>query len=315
MQQVDSSIDFEAFKPAWWATNVHVHTVVSSFITPENIDVKRIEIETPDDDFLEIDLLDLQNDKPIVALFHGLEGSSERPYIRSLMFSLQQEGFSSVALNFRSCGSKMNRQKRLYHSGETTDYATLFNWISQQFPKKEIYAVGFSLGGNALVKSLGEEGNQHPVSRAVAVSPPYSLKGGSLEMSKGFNRVYQKRFIRTLEKKAEQKRISFPDIPTFNGSTVYEFDDQITAPVHRFKNAEDYYAKSSSGPFFEHVRRPLLVIHSKEDSLCPLKFAPLSMIESNPDIDTLFTEQGGHVGFMSAQPGWLNRCILKWLKA
>lgn len=302
------------FKPKWWAINVHVHTVVSSFNEVLPIEFERIEIPTPDDDFLEIDLVLLEDDSPIVALFHGLEGSSDRHYIRNLMTVLKQSGFSSVALNFRGCGSKPNLQKRMYHSGETSDYDTLFKWIHSCYPEKPIYAVGFSLGGNALVKSLGEEGDEHLVNRAVVVSPPYDLGEGSLNMNRGFNKVYQKRFINTLVEKADQKRERFPDVPQFTGSTVYEFDDQVTAPVHGFKDADDYYTQCSSAQFYKSVQRPLLVIHSKEDSLCPLDYAPFEDIESNPNIETLFTEKGGHVGFLSSPPGWLNRTILDWLK-
>lgn len=304
----------QPFKSKWWAINVHVHTVVASFNKVLPIDFERIEIPTPDDDFLEIDVVSLDNNFPIVALFHGLEGSSDRHYIRNLMVELKEAGFSSVALNFRGCGSKPNIQKRMYHSGATTDYDTLFKWIQNNCSGKPIYAVGFSLGGNALVKSLGEEGDQHLVQRAVVVSPPYDLGKGSLNMNRGFNKVYQRRFINTLVEKADRKREKYPDIPLFNGSTVYEFDDQVTAPVHGFKNADDYYTRCSSGQFYKSVQRPLLIIHSKEDSLCPLEYAPFEDIELNLNIETLFTEKGGHVGFMSSPPGWLNRTILDWLK-
>lgn len=303
----------QPFKSRWWAINVHVHTVVASFNKVLPIDFERIEIPTPDDDFLEIDLVSLDNESPIVTLFHGLEGSSDRHYIRNLMVHLKQAGLSSVALNFRGCGSKPNLQKRLYHSGATSDYDTLFKWIYSHYPGKSIYAVGFSLGGNALVKSLGEEGDRHLVQRAVVVSPPYDLGKGSLNMDRGFNKVYQKRFLNTLVGKADQKREQFPDIPHFNGSTVYEFDDQVTAPVHDFKDAEDYYTQCSSAQFYKSVCKPLLVIHSKEDSLCPLEYAPFEDIKSNPNVETLFTKKGGHVGFLSSPPGWLNRTILDWL--
>ncbi|MFA5668034.1 MAG: alpha/beta fold hydrolase [Balneolaceae bacterium] len=315
MNHRDSNIDFEPFESVLWAPSVHIHTILPSFSKPPAVPTKRIEIETPDDDFLEIDLLHTQTEKPIVALFHGLEGSSERPYIRNLMYHLRQEGYSSVALNFRGCGSRMNNQPRMYHSGETSDYATFFKWISKTFPNNEIYAVGFSLGANALVKSLGEEGAQHWVSKAVTVSPPYSLKDGSVAMNTGFNKIYQKRFIRTLAAKTQLKKKQFPDFPIFTGSTMYDFDDQVTAPLHGFKNADDYYAKSSSGQFYEYVKKPLLIIHSKEDTICPLEFAPHCVLKSNPHIETLFTEKGGHVGFLSSKPHWLNRSIIKWLKA
>lgn len=308
-------IKFEKFKPVWWAPEVHTQTVIASFSKTKDPKSERLEIPTPDNDFLELEVVDLKNKKPVVALFHGLEGSSKRHYIQNLMSDLKQAGYSSVALNFRGCGKKLNLQKRMYHSGETEDYKTLFNWMKQYFSNSEIYAAGFSLGGNALVKSLGELGEDHPVKRAVAVSPPYDLKGGSLRMNDGFNKVYQKRFLNTLAEKTLLKQKQFPDFPRFSGSSVYDFDDQVTAPLHGFKGADDYYETCSSKHFYKQVQKPLLVIHSKADSLCPLEFAPFDDLESNKNIQTLFTESGGHVGFISQERGWLNRTIIKWLNA
>ena len=308
-----NEIEFEKFTPVWWAPEVHTQTVIASFSNTKDPASERIEIPTPDNDFLELEVVDLKNEKPVVALFHGLEGSSERHYIQNLMSDLRNAGYSSVALNFRGCGEKINLQRRMYHSGETEDYKTLFKWIEENFGNRKIFAVGFSLGGNALVKSLGELKEDHPAQKAVAVSPPYDLKGGSLRMNEGFNKVYQKRFLNTLKEKTNLKRVQFPDFPTFTGNSVYDFDDQITAPVHGFEGADDYYEKSSSKHFYKHVEKPLLIIHSKADSLCPLEFAPFEDLKSNRYIRTMFTESGGHVGFISQKRGWLNRTIIKWL--
>lgn len=308
-------LEFEKFKPVWWAPEVHSQTVIASFSKTKDPDSEWIEIPTPDNDFLELEVVNLKNNKPVVALFHGLEGSSQRHYIQNLMSDLKKAGYSSVALNFRGCGEKLNLQKRMYHSGETEDYKTLFSWVRDAFTDSEIYAVGFSLGGNALVKSLGELKADHPVSKAVAVSPPYDLKGGSLRMNDGFNKIYQKRFLNTLAEKTLLKRKQFPDFPYFNGNSVYDFDDQVTAIVHGFNGADDYYEQCSSKHFYKHVQKPLLVIHSKADSLCPLEFAPFKDLEANENIRTLFTESGGHVGFISKKRGWLNRTIIKWLNA
>ena len=310
-----NKIEFEKFKPVWWAPEVHSQTVIASFSKTKDPLSERIEIVTPDNDFLELEVVDLKNGKPVVALFHGLEGSSERHYIQNLMSDLRNAGYSSVALNFRGCGKKMNLQRRMYHSGETEDYKTLFKWIKEYFDSSEVYAVGFSLGGNALVKSLGELKENHPVEKAVAVSPPYDLKAGSLRMNEGFNKVYQKRFLDTLKSKTNLKRVQFPDFPTFTGNSVYDFDDQVTAPVHGFEGADDYYERSSSKHFYKYVQKPLLIIHSKADSLCPLEFAPFNDLKSNKNIRTLFTESGGHVGFISQKRGWLNRTIIKWLNS
>lgn len=304
---------FEPFKPKWWAINTHVHTIVASqFTKVQKPPHKRIEIPTPDEDFLEIDMCVVESDQPVVALFHGLEGSTDRHYIANLMDELQKAGITSVALNFRGCGSRLNVRPRFYHSGATDDYRTFFKWIRQRFPKKEIYAVGYSLGANALVKYLGEEGSNSLVKKAVAVSPPYDLKEGSLRMQKGINKLYEKRFLSTLVEKLEQKRLVFPNMPEFDGNTIYEFDDQVTAALHGFSGAEDYYFKCSSRHFFGEVKSDLLIIHSQQDTLCPIKFAPLKTLSENPSIQILFTDEGGHVGFLSSPSGWLYRVILNW---
>jgi hypothetical protein len=306
---------FPEFKSRWWAWNTHVHTIVpSQFGEVKPVECERVEIITPDDDFLELDVVDTDNKKPVVALFHGLEGSSERFYIRNLMHELEQAEISSVALNFRGCGSRLNDQPRFYHSGETSDYKTLFTWMAERFPGRAIYAVGFSLGGNALIKSLGELKEDHPVKKAVAVSPPYDLKRGSWNLQKGFNKVYEYRFLRTLAKKLELKRIRFPELPKFSGNSIYDFDDQVTAKIHGFGTADNYYDTCSSRLFLKEVRKPLLIIHSKKDTLTPLEYAPFEDIETNPNITSIFTNEGGHVGFLSSPENWLNNSIIHWLE-
>ena len=307
-------VDIEPFKPAWWAAHSHIHTVIASQLTRvRKPEVQRIAISTPDNDFLEIDVCDIDSDKPVVALFHGLEGSTDRHYIANLMGKLKKAGFSSVGLNFRGCGSRMNEQPRFYHSGATDDYRIFFSWIKDQFPGQEIYAVGYSLGANALVKYLGEEADHSLVSRAVAISPPYDLKEGSIRMQKGFNKIYEMRFLKTLVEKLELKKKRLQSMPEFKGNSIYEFDDQVTAKLHGFDGADDYYRQCSSRNFYKDVQVPLLVIHSKEDTLCPIEFAPVKEMDSNPHIQACFTEKGGHVGFISSPPGWLYRTVLKWL--
>lgn len=309
-----TAVQLPEFKSRWWALNAHIHTIVASqFASVRPVLCKRIEIDTPDDDFLELDVVDTKTKKPVVALFHGLEGSSERFYIRNLMYDLQQAGYSSVAMNFRGCGNKMNRRPRFYHSGETSDYTTLFNWMSSTFPDRPVFGVGFSLGANALIKSLAEEGAGHPVKKAAAVSPPYDLKLGSYNLQKGFNKVYEFRFLQTLSAKLDKKQAHFPELPDFSGSTIYDFDDQVTAPIHGFDGADHYYDSCSSQNFLKEVETPLLLIHSKQDTLTPLRFAPFGDIKQNRFIHSVFTDKGGHVGFLSSPENWLNNTIIRWL--
>lgn len=302
------------FRSPSWCINGHVHTIARSFLGDTASPYReRVEIPTPDDDFLELDLIMQENENPVITLFHGLEGSSRRYYITELAQRLVEYNFSVVAVNFRSCGYRMNRQPRFYHSGETKDYATVFRWIRSQFPGRAIGAVGFSLGANALLKSLGEEQDRHPVDAAVAVSTPYDLRLGSINISNGFNRIYDYRFLRTLRQKLEQKRIEYPELPQFNGSTIYEFDDQVTSVVHGFADAEEYYAKCSSRKFVADIMKPTLLIHSEEDPLCPISGMPMSAIKETSALDYIITNRGGHVGFWSEPRGWLNEVILYYL--
>ena len=304
-----------SFRSPAWCLNGHWHTISRSFAgQTTQPEIERIEIPTPDDDFLELDYASRHHSAAVIALFHGLEGSSDRYYIVELMKKLLAHGFSVVAVNFRSCGSRMNNQPRFYHSGATGDYATVFQWIQHNHPQQKIGAVGFSLGANALIKSLGEKQGYHPADAAVAVSTPYDLHRGSILLSKGFNKVYQHYFLRTLRKKLTLKRQSFPHLPSFEGSSLFAFDDQITGPIHGFDGAEDYYQQCSSNQFVPAVEKPTLLIHSREDPLCPVEAMPMNDITSNPHTDYIITDRGGHVGFWSNPSGWLNTIIGNYLE-
>lgn len=297
-----------------WCFNGHIHTISqSSFNNPKKPTHNRIQIPTTDDDFLELDVINHQNDKPVVALFHGLEGSTDRYYIIELMQNLSRINYSVVAVNFRSCGAEMNRRRRFYHSGETDDLMTVFKWMKNQFSNSALGAVGFSLGGNALLKSLAEEGKGHPLQTAIAVSVPYDLRAGSLNISRGFNKVYEYHFLKSLKKKLNQKQKTFSDLPDFTGSTLYDFDNQVTAPIHGFKNADDYYARCSSGQFILDISRPTLLIHSRQDPICPVERMPVSEIKRNKKLDYIITKEGGHVGFRSRPGGWLNGIITTYI--
>lgn len=306
------------FQPAPWCLNGHFHTIGRSLLsTSAKPPHRRIEIPTPDDDFLELDLCEggRQSDgRPVVALFHGLEGSTDRFYMTEMMNLIYQKGWTAIGVNFRGCGSRLNRRRRFYHSGETADYATVFEWIGREYPGRPLGAVGFSLGGNALLKSMGEQAERHPVDAAVAVSVPYDLALGARVISEGFNRVYEYRFLRTLRKKLAEKRRVYPDLPTFSGSTLYEFDDQVTSRVHGFRDADHYYESCSSVRFVGRIRRPALLIHSREDPICPASAMPADAIRDNDALSYVLTSEGGHVGYWSRPQGWINRSIGTYLE-
>jgi predicted alpha/beta-fold hydrolase len=298
------------FKTPFWCVNGHLHTISRSFSSPKAPSVReRIEIATPDDDFLELDCAIHPKSDALITLFHGLEGSSRRYYIVELMAHLWESGFSVVAVNFRGCGSKMNLQPRFYHSGATDDYTTVFRWIQDQYPNQAIGAVGFSLGANALLKSLAEQGSQHPAEAAVAVSTPYNLQAGSMLLSSGFNKLYEYYFLRTLQQKLAAKREMYPQLPRFEGDTLFEFDNTVTAPLHGFQDAEDYYRQCSSKQFIPEIAKSTLLVHSRQDPICPITSFPLRDVQNNPLLDYVITEEGGHVGFWSRPEGWLNQTI------
>ncbi|MDZ7771167.1 MAG: alpha/beta fold hydrolase [Balneolaceae bacterium] len=302
------------FRPAAWCRGGHAQTIASSLLGDTSKPPhRRVEIPTPDDDFLELDLAGEENEGPCVVLFHGLEGSSDRYYMASMMRALATEGFAACAVNFRSCGSRMNRRPRFYHSGETDDYRTVFEWADRHFPGRRLTAVGFSLGANALLKYLGEEGGETPLYAAAAVSAPYDLKLGSLALSRGFNRLYEQLFLRTLRQKLARKREHHPELPSFEGTTLYGFDHKVTAPVHGFNGAEDYYYTCSARRFLEDIRTPSLLVHSREDPICPVEALPMQKILANPDLDYLLTDSGGHVGFRGKYGNWLSHTLLRFL--
>lgn len=298
------------FQGPYWCFNGHLHTISRSLIGNTNPpELERIEIPTPDQDFLELDCAVRPGHQAIIVLFHGLEGSSRRYYIVELMKHLLGRKMSVVAVNFRSCGSRMNNRPRFYHSGATDDYTTVFRWIQQKYPDYSIGAAGFSLGANALLKSLAEKDHRHPAKAAVAVSTPYDLQKGSRLLSQGFNKVYEHYFLRTLRHKLSIKQQSYPGLPTFHGHTLFEFDDQVTAPIHGFDGAEDYYSRCSSGQFIPGISTPTLLLHSRQDPICPITSFPADTAQANPYIDYIITGEGGHVGFWSKPGGWLNQMI------
>lgn len=298
------------FQSAPWCLNGHFHTILSSLLfSSPLLNSQRIKVDTPDEDFLEIDLIENKPESPIAVLFHGLEGNSRRYYITQLAGHLINRGFTTIAVNFRSCSGKMNRNKKFYHSGETDDLDTVFSWIRSQYPTNMMVAAGFSLGSSAMLNFLAKNGEHHPISAFVAISTPFDLKKGSLNLEKGFNKIYSRRFLVTLKEKLAEKKKQYPDLPDFTGSTLYEFDDQVTAPIHGFEDADDYYYQCSSSFFMDKIKTPTLVVHSEEDPLCPFRWTPTREINNNPAVTPCFTKRGGHVGFWSLPPGWLNKTV------
>ena len=274
-------------------------------LTPERI-------ETPDGDFLDVEWMpETGPETPLVLLLHGLEGHTRKGYMVQTCLALADRRMRAVGLNFRGCSGEVNRAIRFYHSGETGDVGFIIALLRERFPNRPLMAIGFSLGGNVLLKYLGEQGakNAAPLSAAVAVSVPYDLSAGADALERGgMVRLYAGYFLRSLFAKVRAKQeilVNVLDLDAvFASATLREFDEAATTKLHGFADAEDYYRKSSSNRFIQSVRVPTLLIHSRDDPFLPPAALPLSEIEVNPFLSLILTESGGHVGFLEGGPPW-----------
>ncbi|MFU8812801.1 MAG: YheT family hydrolase, partial [Balneolaceae bacterium] len=194
-----------------------------------------------------------------------------------------------------------------------TDLSTAVDWCRSFFGVDTLFCVGFSLGASVLLNLLAKDPAADYIRAFCAISTPYDLKRGSINLQRGLNKIYEVRFMRTLRSKLAQKKRQFSDLPDFTGQTLYDFDDQVTGPVHGFSGAEEYYKECSSAFLMDGIDRPGLLVHSQEDPLCPFAYTPTDTIDQNPHLTTLFPERGGHVGFWSLPPGWLEESISRYL--
>jgi uncharacterized protein len=299
----------ENFSAPWWLRSPHAQTIGARLLRrrkPEGI--RRERVVTPDDDFLDLDFSgDFDDPSAIVLLQHGLEGSALRGYALNVYHELGKFGIATVGLNFRSCSGELNKARRLYHSGETEDTRFVVQLLHSRFPNARIGAIGFSLGGNALLKYLGEEGEQARVSCAVAVSVPYDLGAGADHLDRSaMGRFYTRLFVKNLVRKTISKAdmiAAHCDIDRgIKAQSFREFDDAITAPLHGFAGADDYYERSSSAQFLPRIRVPTLLLQSSDDPFLPPECIPYAQMSSNPHLHAIVTDTGGHVGFIGGTP-------------
>lgn len=258
----------------------------------------RERIDTPDDDFLDLDWLRRGSDR-VVIISHGLEGNSSRAYIKGMAKALFANGYDVVAWNFRGCSEEMNRQLRFYHSGATDDLHTVVKHVIEK-KYKSISFVGFSLGGNLTLKYLGEC-DQHPlIDKAAVFSVPLDLRTSCEKISLPSNRVYSNRFLRSLKTKILRKSQFHRELETTNLErikTLAEFDDMYTAPLHGFDNAIDYYDKCSSLNFLRSIKRPTLIVNTLNDPFLSAECFPRVLTKDHPFVRLQILSRGGHVGF------------------
>ena len=301
------------YSPAWWASNPHVQTLWARLLRPTSTIVTRQELwETPDGDVLEIRRLDAPAGRPRIVVLHGLEGTIRSHYLGGVLTEAQRRDWGVDIMLFRGCGEQPNRTRRFYHSGETEDIAFVVDRVTHEHPDSLIGLAGFSLGGNVLLKWLGERGASRPanVAAAAAVSVPFDLGRSAAHIDRGFARVYQAHFLRSLRRKTLAKMQHFPDLvhpQRLSGArSIRAFDDVVTAPIHGFRDAEDYYARSSAIGWIEHIRLPTLLLNAVDDPFLPPDVLAdvQGIAQTNPALHIDFPARGGHVGFVSGRFPW-----------
>ncbi len=297
----------EPFAPARGLASCHAQTIYATLVRPTHVPtLKRERWELPDGDFVDLDSFDGKPGAPHVVSLHGLEGSSRSGYIAAILRGAAERGWGATAINFRSCSGEPNRLARSYHSGDIGDALSVMRHLRERLTGP-LYAVGFSLGANVLLRLLEETGDASPVDAAAAMSAPFELEAcaNTLDSPDPFLRFYRARFLRTLKQKAREKLRRFPGVfdreAMERASTLRAFDDAVTAPLHGFRDATHYYAEASSGPRLHAIRRPTLLLSAKDDPMIPASTHPRD-VSSNPHLHLVVTEHGGHVGYVSGGP-------------
>jgi uncharacterized protein len=304
-----------SFAAPWWLRGAHAQTIGGRLLRrPVPPTFRRERWDTPDGDFIDLDFAPPPSGTdpertPIVLLLHGLEGSARRGYAIHTYDQLGRRGVRAVGLNFRSCSGEPNRTARFYHSGETEDIRYVIGRLRERFPAAPLGTVGFSLGGNAMLKYLGEEGTagREGVDAAAAISVPYDLDAGARHLDASpIGRFYARLFVKSLTAKADAKAALLDghiDLERVRAARTFrDFDGAATAPLHGFACAEDYYARCSSSGFIADIRVPTLLLHAIDDPFIPRSAVPHGAIASNPFVTAVITSTGGHVGFIHGSP-------------
>ena len=297
------------FIAPWWARSRHLQTLWGSTlrVLPKLPIMQRHRLELEDSDFIDVDIYHREN-RPTLLLLHGLEGSLHSPYIRGMINSVTANNWQVVVMHFRSCSGEPNRLLKSYNSGVSDDLKEVIDKLKERSIDVD-YIVGYSLGGNVLLKWLGEQKSKTSIKAAVAVSVPLMLDICAREIHKGFSKIYEYALLRTLRDKTRAKLKQFPNQLPLKLSQVsalnsfIKFDHLVTAPAHGYKNGQDYYAKASSRQFVKDIKVPTLIIQAKDDPFMNETVLPdLSDIPSNVILEA--NTHGGHVGFVQGKWPW-----------
>ena len=299
------------YRPPWGRPGGHLQTIYAAFGPAPRIAWRRERWDTPDGDFIDLDWAG-DGTGPLVALFHGLEGSSASHYARKLAAEARLRGWRLVVPHFRGCSGSLNRLPRAYHSGDTAE----IDWILRRL--RPDFAAGVSLGGNALLKWLGERGAEAPglLRRAAAASAPLDLAASGRTLDRGLNRLlYTRHFLVSMKAKTRAKiaahRLPVDAQRLERTRTLHEFDDLVTAPLHGFRDADDYWARASSAPWLSSIRVPTLVLNAENDPFLPRAALHVATRQAARDVVLEFPATGGHAGF-PGRDRWLARRILEF---
>jgi predicted alpha/beta-fold hydrolase len=306
----------------WPFTNAHVNTIYPAlFRKVPPIAYKRETINTPDGDFLDLDWQKNSSKKLLIGL-HGLEGNADRHYLRGLFSFFGKNDWDTLGMNFRSCSGKLNNRLRMYNMGETNDLSLIINHVLHLGYYEEIVLTGFSLGGNVVLKYLGESGKHLPsqIKGGVVFSVPCDIPAANVAIAHWRNRIYLKRFLKTLNTKLVEKASLYPTHLDLSGplpSSFYEFDEQFTGPIHGYSGAQDYWQSCSSIHFMPNIIRPVLVINALDDTFLAPTCYPENLAANHPYVYLETPSFGGHCGFYSANRDgswWTERRALSFIQ-
>ncbi len=292
------------FKPARWLGGPHLQTLWASQLRRSpRLRLRRDRLNLPDGDFIDLDWTEGPDDAPIIMVLHGLEGSSDSGYARGLLHAAVQKGWRGVVMHFRGCSGEPNRLRRGYCAGTTDDPSTVALSLSSRFPEVPLVAVGYSLGGNALLNWLGESGDRNPLSAAVAVSIPFRLELATERLNHGFSRLYQHHLLSSLKRRYREKFRHRADAPypldRLRALRDFRaFDHFITAPLNGYQSAEQYYATAGSRSHLAGISIPTLIVHAWDDPFMTPEVLPTEG-ELSPQVTLEISPSGGHVGFVS----------------
>ncbi len=299
------------FTPARWLRGAHAQSIGGRLLRgTKGRGLRRERLELPDGDFVDLDFTDAAAPgRPLALVLHGLEGSSRRGYALNTYRELARRGIGAVGLNFRGCSGEPNRLARSYHSGETGDLAFVLAHLGERYADSIMGVVGFSLGGNVLLKYLGELGEEAApgIRAAVAISVPFDLGACADALATTpMGRFYTRRFIDSLllKLRAKAKLVNGRvDLERARAARTFRaFDDIVTAPLHGFAGAAEYYERSSSVHYLERIRVETLLLQAEDDPFLPRGVIPRDRIRANPSLTAALTDRGGHVGFIEGPP-------------